>query len=247
VRVFLAVRVVDTCVVATFCLVHGAWHDPWCWEPVVERLRTRGHDAIAPDLPFHDPDAGFEQRVRPALQALNDVTGTVVVVGHSLGSGYSPLIAAARPGSLLVHLCPRLGPFAPPPGGPKPFRKGFPFPPDRPDGTSIWDADAAIGALYPRLPPATARALAQRLRPLAPGPGEYPLARHPEVPTVLVYAAQDEIFEPAWERFMATELLGIAPIEIPGGHFPMLEDPDALADLLDRLAREHAGPSNAAG
>jgi len=31
---------------------------------------------------------------------------------------------------------------------------------------------------------------------------------------------------------------GIEPIEISGGHFPMAEDPEALADLLDRLARE---------
>jgi pimeloyl-ACP methyl ester carboxylesterase len=94
--------------------------------------------------------------------------------------------------------------------------------------------------MYPRLPPETARALAQRLRPMAPPPGEYPLPGPPVMPTVLVYAADDEFFEPAWERFMARELLGIEPIEIPGGHFPMAEDPVALTDLLDRLAREHA-------
>jgi pimeloyl-ACP methyl ester carboxylesterase len=58
------------------------------------------------------------------------------------------------------------------------------------------------------------------------------------VPTVFVYASDDEIFEPEWERFMARELLGVEPIEIPGGHFPMVEDPAALADLLDRLATE---------
>ena len=75
---------------------------------------------------------------------------------------------------------------------------------------------------------------------MAPPPGEYPLPGHPDIPTELVYAADDEFFEPAWERFMARELLGIEPIEIPGGHFPMLEDPDALADLLDRLARARA-------
>ena len=77
---------------------------------------------------------------------------------------------------------------------------------------------------------------------MAPPPGEYPLRDHPDVPTALVYAADDELFEPAWDRFMARELLGIEPIEIPGGHFPMIEDPDALGDLLDRLARENAGP-----
>jgi hypothetical protein len=38
---------------------------------------------------------------------------------------------------------------------------------------------------------------------------------------------------------MARELLGIEPIEIAGGHFPMVEDPEALAGVLDRVAREH--------
>jgi len=56
---------------------------------------------------------------------------------------------------------------------------------------------------------------------------------------VLIYSTDSEIFAPGWERFMARELLGIEPIAIAGGHFPMVEDPAALADLLDRLAREH--------
>jgi hypothetical protein len=38
-----------------------------------------------------------------------------------------------------------------------------------------------------------------------------PLSDYPEISTVLVYAADDEFFEPAWERFMARELLGIEP------------------------------------
>jgi pimeloyl-ACP methyl ester carboxylesterase len=196
---------------------------------------------VAPDLPLHDPNAGFEERARPALKTLEGAADPVVIVGHSMASPYATLASVARPGSLLVHLCPRLGGFAPPPGAPTTFREGFPFPADRPDGTSVWGAEAAMDAMYPRVPPETARALVQRLRPMAPPPGEYPLPSHPAIPTVLVYAADDEFFEPAWQRFMAHELLGIEPIEIPGGHFPMAEDPDALADLLDRLAREHAG------
>jgi len=67
---------------------------------------------------------------------------------------------------------------------------------------------------------------------MAPAAGRYPLERHPDVPTALVYAADDEFFEPDWERFMARNLLGIEPIEIPGGHFPMAEDPQALVELL---------------
>jgi pimeloyl-ACP methyl ester carboxylesterase len=228
--------------VSSFCLIHGGWHDGSCWERLVESLQVRGHDAVAPDLPLHDSDAGFEERIRPALEALDGIGGLPVVVGHSQGSAYAPLVAVARPGSLLVYLCPRLGGFAPPPGAPDMFRRDFPFPADRPDGTSVWDTDAAISAMYRRLPPKTARQMAQRLRPMAMPPGEYPLSEHPDVPTALVYAADDEVFEPDWERFMARELLGVEPIEIPGGHFPMAEDPDALADLLDRLAREQAEP-----
>ena len=161
------------------------------------------------------------------------------MVGHSMGSAYAALVAAERPGALLVYLCPRLGPFASPPGAPRTFREGFPFPPDGADGTSRWDADAAIAAMYRRLPAATARALALRLQPMAPAAGDYPLSGHPDVPTVLVYAADDEFFEPAFERFMARNVLRIEPIEITGGHFPMAEAPDALADLLVRLANEH--------
>jgi pimeloyl-ACP methyl ester carboxylesterase len=205
-------------------------------------LLDRGHDAVAPDLPLDDPNAGFAERARPALEALDGVGGPIVVVGHSQASAYSPLVAVERPGSLLVHLCPRLGGFAQPPGAPDPFREGFPFPAERPDGTSVWEADSAISAMYPRLPPETARWLAQRLRPMAMPAGEYPLSELPVIPTALVYSADDEFFEPAWERFMAREL-GVEPIEIPGGHFPMVEDPDALADLLHRLSHEHARAS----
>jgi pimeloyl-ACP methyl ester carboxylesterase len=230
---------------ATFCLIHGGWHDESSWDPVVDRLRERGHSTIAPYLPLHDPEAGFEQRARPAIEALEGVAGQVVIVGHSAGSSYAALVAAATPDPLLVLLCPRLTGLAPPAGAPAMFREGFPFPPQGPDGTSVWEPEAAIAAMYPRLPPETARALTKRLRPLAPPPDEYPLPGYPVVPTALVYAAEDELFDPAWQRFMAREALGVEPIEIPGGHFPMAEDPDELADLLDRLAREYASRSSA--
>jgi hypothetical protein len=58
-----------------------------------------------------------------------------------------------------------------------------------------------------------------------PGGGSIPPRASPGCSDGLVDAADDEIFEPDWERFMARNLLGIEPIEIPGGHFPMAEDP----------------------
>jgi pimeloyl-ACP methyl ester carboxylesterase len=224
--------------VATFCLLHGAWHEPSCWEPLSERLEVLGHSTLAPDLPLHDPAAGYEQRVRPAVEALDDSDDQVIVLAHSQSSALGPLVAAARPISLLVYLCPRMGSVELPPGAPNPFREGIPFPETRADGTTAWEPETAIATMYPRLPPEGAAALADRLRPMAMPADEYPLRELPEVPTVLVYATEDELFEPGFERFMARELLGVDPIELHTGHFPMVEDPDAVAELLNRLARD---------
>jgi Alpha/beta hydrolase family len=134
-----------------------------------------------------------------------------------------------------VHLCARLGHLTPPAGAPTPFRPGVPFPSDGPDGLSSWDGEMAIAALYAHLNPATARALARRLRPLAPAAGGPPRDDGHGGRSALVYTAEDEIFDPAWERYMAREVLRTEPIELAGGHFPMLERPDELVSVLERL------------
>jgi pimeloyl-ACP methyl ester carboxylesterase len=221
---------------AAFCLIHGAWHEPSCWDELTPLLMEHGQRVVVPDLPLQDPEAGFDERIRPALDAIEGVDGPLVIVGHSQGTAYSSLVAAVRPDALLFHLCPRLGGFEPPPGAPEMFRQGIPFPETRPDGLSVWDLEVARNALYGRVPPPRADMLAGRLRPMAMPEEEYPLERPPSNRAVLIYAAEDELFEPDWERCMARELLGVEPIEIPTGHFPMAEDPGTLAELLDRVA-----------
>ena len=219
----------------TFCLIHGNWHDASCWETVAERLRERGHVVVAPDMPFDDPSADYEARARPAVEALAGASGPIAVVGHSVGAAEAELVAAKLDVSLLVYLCPRFG-WRPASGAPPVFREGFPFPRRAVDGRSVWGKHAAIAAMYPRLPPDVAEGLAERLRPGALPVGDHPLDRRPDIPTALIYATDDEFFTPEWEQFVARELLGIEPIEIAGGHFPMIEDPVALAALFDELA-----------
>ncbi len=221
---------------SVFCLIHGAWHEPSCWDELTPLLLERGHQVVIPDLPLQDADAGFDERIQPALEAIDGVDGALIIVGHSQGTSYSMLVAAANPDALLVHLCGRLGGFEPPPGAPDPFQEGIPWPDSRPDGTTAWDEGTAMDFMYGRVPEPRAAMLAGRLRPMGMPQGAYPLAGPPGNETVLIYAAEDEFFQPAFERFMAVELFGIEPIEIPGGHFPMAEDPYALAELLDRAA-----------
>jgi pimeloyl-ACP methyl ester carboxylesterase len=232
--------------VITFCLLHGQWHDGLCWEPVGVLLRARGRGVIAPDMPFDDPRADYADRARPALEALDGVDGPVVVVGHSIASAEAALVAAACEPALLVHLCPRFGGFPTPPDAPSIFRPGFPFPARDTHGRSVWTESDAIKTMYPRLPPEAARELASRLRPGASAVGDYPLSQPPNVRTALVYTIEDEFFTPEWERYVARELLGVEPIELPGGHFPMVEHPDALAELLDRLASDATGANSVA-
>ena len=220
---------------ATFCLIHGAWHEPSCWDELTPHLMARGHRVVVPDLPLQDAAVGFEERITPALRAIEGSDDPLVIVGHSQGTSYSSLVAADNPDALLVHLCPRLGGFEPP-GAPDPFQGGIPWPDARADGATAWDAEAAISFMYGRVPEPRASMLAGRLRPMAMAPGDFPLDGPPENSTVLIYAAEDEFFRPEFERFMAREVFGVEPIEIPGGHFPMAEDPAALTELLDCVA-----------
>jgi pimeloyl-ACP methyl ester carboxylesterase len=222
---------------ATLCLIHGAWHEPSCWDELTPMLMERGHDVLIPDLPLQDPGAGYDERVRPALEVVEGVDDRLAIVGHSQGTTYSTLVAAANPDALLVHLCPRLGGLEPASGAPDPFQEGIPWPAIE-DGASIWEADAARGFMYSRVPEPRATILAGRLRPMAMPKGDYPLEGPPSNETVLIYAAEDEFFRPDFERFMAGDVFGIEPIEIPGGHFPMAENPEALAELLDRVVRD---------
>ena len=221
---------------ATFCLLHGNWHDGSCWDRLAPALQQRGHEVVAPDLPVEDADTDWDDRVRPLWSRLEGANRPMVVVGHSAASGYAAIVAERAPAQLLIYLCPRLAEFDHPPGEPRVFRETLSFPPRRDDGAIVWEPEDAMRQMYPRLDPRRPAHSRPGFGPPRRPRGSFPLERPPDLPTALVYATDDEFFEPAYERFIARELLGIEPIEIPGGHFPMAEDPERLADVLDRLA-----------
>lgn len=79
---------------ATFVLVHGAWHGGWCWRDVVRFLREAGHDVFAPTLTglgdrFHLAELGVVDLSTHITDVVNllrfEELEKVRLVGHSYG------------------------------------------------------------------------------------------------------------------------------------------------------------------
>ena len=78
---------------ATFVLVHGAWHGGWCWRKLTPLLRAAGQEVFTPTLTglgerahLGSPDVGLGTHVRDVAQVLwYEDLADVVLVGHSYG------------------------------------------------------------------------------------------------------------------------------------------------------------------
>lgn len=98
---------------ATYLLIHGAWHGGWCWRKVVPLLEAKGHRALAPDLPGHGDAktdmsvatlASYAERICEIVEAQPE---PVILVGHSMGGIAITQAAENRPERVrsLVYLC----------------------------------------------------------------------------------------------------------------------------------------------
>ena len=96
---------------ATYVLVHGAWHGGWCWRKLTPLLRAAGHEVHAPTLTgvgervhLATPEVGLDTHVQDVCNLLEyeDLSG-VVLVGHSYG-GLVIVGVADRAPERLAHL-----------------------------------------------------------------------------------------------------------------------------------------------
>jgi pimeloyl-ACP methyl ester carboxylesterase len=224
----------------TYALIHGAWHGAWCWDPLVAELERRGHRAVAVDLPCDDPGATTIDNAKQVADSVRDADDEVVVVGHSLGGIVAPVVATLRPVRKVVFLCaliPRPGRSLGEVIGSEPgtTTEEFDNLPRKvgDDGAVTWDLDVAVQGFYRGCDPDTGRRAAARLRPQVWTTSREisPLDRWPDCELVTIVCA-DEVISPEWSRRIAADVLGVEPVELPGGHSPMLSHPVELADAL---------------
>ncbi len=230
-----------------FVLVHGAWHDGRCWAPLVAELERLGHSATAVDLPSDRPGLGalaYAQVVEAAVAAAGE---KCVLVGHSLG-GLTVPVAAERLGPGRVAALVLVAAVLPQPGhsvvdrvraGAEPMADGFGRGQRRhEDRTTSWPAPDAAAVLYAGVaqessPEVVAEAVAGLRRQAWTVWSEVtPLTRWPAVPTTVVVCTEDRAVAVDRLREHAAALPGARVVELPGGHFPMLTRPAALARVL---------------
>lgn len=223
----------------TFALIHGAWGSGWHWAGLPDELRALGHEAVTPTLPCDDPEATYDDYAQVVVDALRDAGEDVVVVGYSLAGATAPLVAARRPVCELVFVAA----LVPEPGLPlatvlqrdrfvlTEFAAGVAFE----DGSSRWRDFGVYHAVAGLdMPDAVARERFDRSRPQSHRPDAVPcsLEAMPDVPVRAVLCAEDRIIDNAAWRERVAPRLGVDPLELPGGHSPMVTRAPELAALL---------------
>ena len=231
---------------ATFALVHGAWHGAWCWERLTGELESRGHRVITMDLPCDDGSATYDDYADVVCDVVTDVGEDLLLVGHSMGGMTIPLVAARRPVRRLVYLCalmPILGrsllqQIEDDPAMVNPdYQKGLGDIDVR--GRRGWVDEAVARAhLYGDCDDAAAAAAYARLRPQALYGYTLPcsLSEYPDVKSTYIVCEDDMMVNADWSKKTAPERINADVIEMPGSHSPFYSRPTELADVLHSLA-----------
>lgn len=234
---------------ASFVLVHGAWHDAWCWDRLVRELTSLAHDVVAVDLPSDDPAKSFEDYAAVVAGVTPSSThGPVILVGHSLAGLTIPLVPATGTRvDQLVYLCA----LAPVPGmsfrdqiGAEEGMLNLAYQAGLsdadPQGRRSWvDPQLARQIMYADCDDSVVAEAVAHLRPQAQTPylTPCPLDSYPDTLSTYIACRDDQLVSPSWGRSFARDRLGAEIVDLPGSHSPFLSRPAELAVALDSIAQ----------
>ncbi len=233
-------------------LVPGLWLNGSSWDAVVPRIEGAGHRARPLTLPGMESRAAsragitLRDHVDAVVATIDAADGVVLLVGHSAGSGIAHAALDARPERVARAVY--IGGFPTPDGSPLldglPVTNGeVPMPDwvEVGESANIADFDEELLArFYAEAIPVPEGVVTQ--------PQQLRDPRRHEVPVTAIcpeYTAEDlrqwieEGAEPVSELARIRE---VDYVDLPGGHWPQLTQPERLADLIvaaaDRATRD---------
>lgn len=231
---------------ASFGLVHGAYHGAWCWDNVSAILRSHGHVVACTDLPSEDPAAGAYEYASAALDDFRALDNDLIVVGHSLAGLIIPLVAVRRSVRAMVFLSAMLPHIGSAQRDVLATERDMLFP--SPAGStwsvaevSYYRSEHAVKRFFGDCPESVAVAAAARLRGQCWKilDEQCPLEEWPAVPSYYILGTRDQVVNPNWARRVVPSILGAAPIELPVGHSAFLAAPELLAQALCAVVQEN--------
>jgi pimeloyl-ACP methyl ester carboxylesterase len=240
---------------ATFVLVHGAFHGAWCWVKLKPALEARGHEVVTLDLPSQGEDttpiseSSLAATARRVAEVVMLQPEPVILVGHSMGGMAIAAAAERLPTSiaLLVFLCaflPKDGdsvvslsasPAARREPGPKAFRRSedglgfFPIPEMAGDKFYNGCSDEDVRFAIPRLRPQSFAAQRAAVHLTE--------QRYGNIPRVYIECVDDNVIPLGLQREMAARSPCRSVIPMPSGHSPFFAMPQRLAEVLDQIAK----------
>jgi pimeloyl-ACP methyl ester carboxylesterase len=235
---------------ATFVLIHGAWHGGWCFDGIKALLESAGHHVIAPDLPGMGGDEAALAAV--TLDSWAEFTADlcrtapqrpVVLAGHSRGGLVISQAAELAPEVIdaLVYICALMLPDGMSRAelkemeAPNPYFDALIIPIHGGAATLV---DPALGgAVFAQLSPADAveGAMARLVaEPKAPRttPMRLSADRWGRVPRTYIECSEDRAIPLSSQRLMQQLVPGARVVSLPTDHSPFLSSPRELADAL---------------
>lgn len=233
-------------------LVHGAFHNARCWDPLAAELRHRGHNVTAIDLPSHGNDptpiesvtlASYADRVVAELKKSDE---PAVLVGHSMGGmvitqaadtfveqggNLKQLIYVAafvpRDGQSLVELAGQ------PEGAGDMVQANVQVAGEPPIGTM--PADKAKEAFYGECSAEVAASAIEALdqQPILAFVMPVSITNDRKIERRYIRTLHDKAIPPALQAKMASDSGITEVVEISSDHSPFLSHPKELAEIIE--------------
>jgi pimeloyl-ACP methyl ester carboxylesterase len=234
---------------ATFVMIHGAWHGGWCFDSLRPLLEAEGHQMIAPNLPGMGGDEAALAAVRLedwgsfVAEHCRAAKGPVILCGHSRGGLVISEAAEQAPDAIsaLVYICAMLLPNGMSRASFKELSEPNPafdsIIHHLPHGHGmVIDPEGAIPVFAQLSPVEEAQAAIARLvsEPMSPRTAKMCLseARYGSVPRHYVECRFDRTIPITDQRRMQLLLPCATVTALDADHSPFLSAPKALVDAL---------------